>query len=75
MVKAKRIAGTSEEQLFSEGYDRACQLLYACSLPDGFLATPTEETNYRRIWARDGVIIGLRNMSMKMRHSLVEITL
>lgn len=45
--------------LVADGYRRALKLLYACSTPDGFLATPTERDNYRRIWARDGVIIGL----------------
>jgi len=34
-------------------------ILLSCSSADGFLATPTEHDNYRRIWARDGVIIGL----------------
>ena len=43
----------------SDVYQQAIDLLYRCSSADGFLASPTENTNYRRIWARDGVIIGL----------------
>jgi GH15 family glucan-1,4-alpha-glucosidase len=70
MAKGKQAVVKSEEQLFSEGYDRACQLLYACSLPEGFLASPTEDANYRRIWARDGVIIGLAGL-LTQDHDLV----
>jgi hypothetical protein len=70
MVKGKQTVVKREERLFSEGYDRACQLLYGCSLPEGFLASPTEDTNYRRIWARDGVIIGLAGL-LTEDHDLV----
>jgi hypothetical protein len=42
-----------------EGYRRAGELLDRCRSPEGFLAAPTRTANYRRIWARDGVIIGL----------------
>jgi hypothetical protein len=44
---------------FDEGYARALSLLFDCSTPDGFLASPTKSTNYRRVWARDGVITTL----------------
>lgn len=47
------------DALFSEGYQQACQLLSRCMTADGFLASPTDEANYRRIWGRDGVILGL----------------
>jgi glycogen debranching enzyme len=47
------------QELFAEGYRRACDLLSACSRPEGFLASPTDQDNYRRIWGRDGIIIGL----------------
>lgn len=43
----------------TEGYRQAIQLLHACSTEDGFIASRTERDNYRRVWARDGVIIGL----------------
>lgn len=55
----------------SLGYDKALELLYTCSTTDGFLATPTESTNYRRIWARDGVIIGLAAL-LSGDHDLIE---
>jgi hypothetical protein len=47
------------DTLFAEGYDRAVKLLTNCATVDGFLASPTDSANYRRIWARDGVVIGL----------------
>lgn len=47
------------DKFFEEGYRRACRLLSECSRPEGFLASPTNSRNYRRIWGRDGVIIGL----------------
>ena len=50
---------TKDEEFFTEGYRRACGLLSECSRPEGFLASSTDKTNYRRIWARDGIIIGL----------------
>ena len=42
-----------------EGYDRAIGLMRDCATEDGFLASPTERSNYRRIWARDGAILTL----------------
>ncbi|HEV58415.1 MAG TPA: glycogen debranching protein [Phycisphaerales bacterium] len=45
--------------LAGEGFERAMQLLYDCATPDGFLASPTENANYHRIWARDGGIATL----------------
>jgi len=60
MQKKKKITkSTEDEDIFTEGYQRARDLLYECSRPEGFLASPTDKTNYRRIWGRDGVIIGL----------------
>ncbi|NIR30837.1 MAG: glycogen debranching protein [Gammaproteobacteria bacterium] len=47
------------EELQAEGYPRALELLHACSGEDGFVATPTDRDNYRRVWARDGVMLGL----------------
>jgi hypothetical protein len=48
-----------EEKKVAEGYRRALALMKTCNSTDGFLATPTRVDNYRRIWARDGCIIGL----------------
>jgi hypothetical protein len=45
--------------LLSQGFSRSVELLHRCNSPDGFLATPSEKTNYHRVWGRDGVIIGL----------------
>ncbi|NIR31876.1 MAG: glycogen debranching protein [Gammaproteobacteria bacterium] len=42
-----------------EGDERARALLRECASRDGFLASPTSRDNYRRIWARDGCIMGL----------------
>jgi hypothetical protein len=43
----------------TDGYDQAVALLRACTTADGFVASPTENHNYRRIWGRDGAIISL----------------
>ena len=45
--------------IFEEGYRRALALLHECNSEDGFLASPSQRDNYRRVWARDGVILGL----------------
>ena len=45
-----------------EAVDRAIDLVKACIGPHGFLASPTQTDNYRRIWARDGIIIGLAGL-------------
>lgn len=45
-----------------EGYQKAFDLLKQCATPNGFLASTTEEDNYRRVWSRDGVIIGLAGL-------------
>lgn len=42
-----------------EGRERALQVLRACASEDGFLASPNDRANYRRIWGRDGSIVGL----------------
>ncbi|MDF1524514.1 MAG: hypothetical protein P1P87_17055, partial [Trueperaceae bacterium] len=42
-----------------EGHARALEVLRACATDRGFLASPTERANYRRVWGRDGAIIGL----------------
>lgn len=40
-------------------YIKAKNLLLEASSPKGFLASANEVSNYKRIWARDGVITGL----------------
>jgi hypothetical protein len=48
-----------QPNLSEEGYRRALDLMHQCSTKHGFLATPTKQDNYRRIWGRDSAIIGL----------------
>jgi len=43
----------------TEGYKRALDLMHECATPDGFLASSTKRANYRRIWSRDGSVMGL----------------
>jgi len=54
---------TSREQqmdsIDAEGYRQAIQLLHVCSTEEGFIASRTERDNYHRVWARDGIIVGL----------------
>lgn len=45
-----------------DGYERATDLLRATVTPSGFLASTEETANYRRIWARDGVVTGLAGL-------------
>jgi len=41
------------------GYERSIDLIKQCLTDDGFLATPTQRDNYRRVWGRDSCIIGI----------------
>jgi GH15 family glucan-1,4-alpha-glucosidase len=40
-------------------YNKAIDLLRKVATPNGFLASAENTTNYKRVWARDGVICGL----------------
>ena len=69
---------TSGQALFDEGYKRALALLHQCNSEDGFLASPSQHDNYRRVWARDGVILGLaalmsgdQELVTGLRHTLL----
>lgn len=42
-----------------ESYIKAKELLVKASSVNGFLASANDITNYKRVWARDGVICGL----------------
>lgn len=42
-----------------EGIARAEDMVRQCISPHGFLASRTATDNYRRIWGRDGIIVGL----------------
>ncbi|WP_047548196.1 hypothetical protein [Psychroserpens sp. Hel_I_66] len=43
----------------SEAYKKSIDLLFKCSSSEGFLASAQDISNYKRVWARDGVICGL----------------
>jgi glycogen debranching enzyme len=45
-----------------EGRARSLELMRRCVSEHGFLASPTERDNYRRIWGRDGAIQGLASL-------------
>lgn len=45
--------------IYQQGYDKAKSLLKKAQSANGFLAGIDEVANYKRIWARDGVICGL----------------
>ncbi|NBC85325.1 MAG: glycogen debranching protein [Bacteroidetes bacterium] len=47
---------------FDPSIDAALDLLHAVTTPDGILASPTDVTNYRRVWARDSVMCGLAGL-------------
>lgn len=40
-------------------YEKSLALLHQVASPNGFLASAEATTNYKRVWARDGVICGL----------------
>lgn len=48
-----------DEALAREGLRRSLAVMRSCVSEHGFLASPTQRDNYRRVWARDGCIIGL----------------
>jgi len=60
-IMSKRNQNESEEYaaVSQQGYRRAISLLHECSTEHGFLASPTELANYRRIWARDCGVMSL----------------
>ena len=43
----------------SNAYIESINLLKKASSPEGFLASALDSSNYKRVWARDGVICGL----------------
>ena len=45
--------------LVNEGHQRALEILHACAGPHGFVASPVDTANYRRVWGRDGSIMTL----------------
>ncbi|MFP4477789.1 MAG: amylo-alpha-1,6-glucosidase [Desulfatibacillaceae bacterium] len=53
---SSRDEGGQGASLAKRGYDRAVDLLRKCSTSHGFLASPIQKANYRRVWGRDGSI-------------------
>lgn len=50
---------STDDRAAAEGYEQALGLLDACSTEHGFVASPSEKANYRRVWGRDGGILCL----------------
>jgi glycogen debranching enzyme len=48
-----------------EGYHQAIGLLRQAQTPAGFVASPYEHDNYKRVWTRDGVVCGLAALLSK----------
>lgn len=47
------------DDLVQDGHHRALELLHACAGPHGFVASPVDVANYRRVWGRDGSLMTL----------------
>lgn len=54
-----------------EAYEKSLELLRKLSTIHGFVATIENVANYRRVWARDGVVAGLASLVSK-DESLIE---
>ncbi len=50
------------DELRAEGTRKAMDVLRSCTFDAGFLATPQGGENYRRVWGRDSVIMGVAAM-------------
>lgn len=46
----------------AEAYQKSLEMLLSCESQSGFFATTTKRDNYRRIWGRDSMIIGLASL-------------
>jgi len=64
-------SATETKDVTRQGRERALDLVRQCAAPHGFLASPTDVANYRRVWGRDGSIIGLAAL-MSGESDLVE---
>lgn len=49
----------TDKALHEEAIKRSVSLVRQCITPHGFIASLTAADNYRRIWTRDGVIVGI----------------
>jgi glycogen debranching enzyme len=48
--------------LFDEGYKKSVDLMKQCVTKNGFIASTQDVDNYKRIWGRDGSIMGIAAM-------------
>ncbi|MDZ7802217.1 MAG: amylo-alpha-1,6-glucosidase [Trueperaceae bacterium] len=49
----------TRSDIADEGHAEALNVLRSCATEAGFLASPATHANYRRVWGRDGSIMGL----------------
>jgi hypothetical protein len=59
MANDRTDPAVGHREAVTQGYDKALALLHSCSTDSGFLASPSDSENYRRIWGRDGAIISM----------------
>lgn len=57
MTKLAKSTNLGSDPHMAEGFKQALALLDACSTKHGFVASPSETANYRRVWGRDGGIL------------------
>ena len=53
----------SDAASIEEGVEAALGLLRRAATPHGFVASPDVHANYRRVWARDGIVSGLAGLA------------
>jgi hypothetical protein len=49
----------------NDGLQRSLALMRACAIPQGFLASPIDKDNYRRVFSRDSVVMGIASLLAK----------
>lgn len=55
----------STDDWLGEGYDKSRELIRLCRTERGFIATPQDNANYRRVWGRDSCMIGLAALALQ----------
>ena len=58
-AKTPNTTDSGRDRLAKEGYVQALDLLQRAAGEHGFVATPVDQRNYRRVWGRDSCISGL----------------
>lgn len=48
-----------DDDLVATGHGRAMEILHSCAGSHGFVASPVDVANYRRVWGRDGGLMTL----------------